>query len=704
MKNKVRSRLRSKRTRMQQQQPLVYLILFLILINQTQSIEGGNSYFDNEIEYDDDDYDKNNNNNNNEDLNVVLSFQQQQQQLLENYSTTRNSSTTIDADSESSSNNSNYTKSNFNLNIKKTISISASINSNNNDNTKSLRLRKLNDHNNNNTNNDTPTIWWVLKVVSMIGHGSVVLFQLIFLWAIISNQVVRNVSHNIYLIFLVIPDMMVNLMFLVVEGTVVPITTTADRATLNFLLGPHATFGIILWCTSFYYLTNFWLNSRMAQELYNVMIKSYRRIRVPPSSLKKVFFHCFCIYFLAAVVATWGVLPVSWSWIHTHMKDGVLIFGSLSSPEEADSSKSSNEVDVVFNSNTRDQGENQCRTRISILIYLGITLIPTCHVLYIRYLMWKKKLFTPKIYSSSRSLMEVGRRTGQNRVRGTHRNPARSLSLYYMRIIISFFVFYYPNIIILIVKMAAIEKMSSKVWFCLTVVNKLLFILQGLTTVCMATKKDDVGMAVKTMATSIRDNLRSCTSFLFFPSSPFFPTAFYHHQNENDSTSSHDLKEEETEEIILFSSALSMGISAPIEDGRCSIISTIKFDDDNNHIYEGTDNNNNSSTNNDDVHSINGRRRSSILTNGRRRSSILGKEVEEMIWELYGNDDISDSDSDDEERQQQQQQQQQSRNTTIDNNTIPCSAEESSTSTTTTTDRDLNWNTLHEITTDQPTD
>lgn len=60
-------------------------------------------------------------------------------------------------------------------------------------------------------------LWWnVIRIIVYIFQGFATICAAIFLLAILSSKTTRDISYNIYLVFLVIPDMMINFSHIII--------------------------------------------------------------------------------------------------------------------------------------------------------------------------------------------------------------------------------------------------------------------------------------------------------------------------------------------------------------------------------------------------------------------------------------------------------------------------------------------------------
>mmetsp|Transcript_26768 Transcript_26768/g.40488 ORF Transcript_26768/g.40488 Transcript_26768/m.40488 type:complete len:490 (+) Transcript_26768:245-1714(+) len=291
-----------------------------------------------------------------------------------------------------------------------------------------------------------PPLWQSILTLSIYaGQAFSIICSVIFLSAILCKDTVRRVSYNIYLVMIVIPDMILNLSFFI---------------TFQFRENDDGTFNrdwsrVVIWSVSFYYTCNFWSNLLIAYQIFTLVKKSYRRIKMKAPSLNTVYIQGACVYVPSFLISVWFALEVPWSPYSTS-PNGKTVWRSPNGG--------------VF-------------TPKATFILVGfILLTPTIYVVYAAISMWWNK-FLP--------------RTGRTRV----------ISIYFFRILFVFFAFYYPGMVLNFLKSSIPS--SSNLWFILWFFNRLLEILQALVTIYLARQKDDIKKVTNEALSKIFKVLRS---------------------------------------------------------------------------------------------------------------------------------------------------------------------------------------------------
>jgi len=280
-----------------------------------------------------------------------------------------------------------------------------------------------------------PTWWLVITLILTCMQLLVAASAIFFISAILSNKKVRNMSYNLYLVFLVFPDALLNLC-----SATIPIA--------RLFSGPNKAMATLLteiWMfyTAYYYMTNFWMNLIVAYEIHKLARLSYRRIKTKPPPLRVAWMQFACVNIVSILVGVWYALPVSWSPGHVDPDTYTFAFGS---PEGG-----------LFS------------TMGGTVMFLAlIVLVPAIYVIYVRLDLCLRKLLPT---------------TGRTRI----------LSLYYLRIMLVFFAFYIPNVITAIIKARVT---NANAWFLLHIVRGILESSQALVTLHMASKKSDVKKAL----------------------------------------------------------------------------------------------------------------------------------------------------------------------------------------------------------------
>mmetsp|Transcript_3516 Transcript_3516/g.5220 ORF Transcript_3516/g.5220 Transcript_3516/m.5220 type:complete len:513 (-) Transcript_3516:107-1645(-) len=293
------------------------------------------------------------------------------------------------------------------------------------------------------TKSPQPTWYKVSTVVIVIVQGLIGIYGALFVSALLLKKTVRKVSYNAYLIFLVVPDTMVNIFFFAAG-----VARLCGSKELLFING-------LQWVLVFYYVGNFWMNCIVAYEMFTLVKKSYQREKTNPPSLRKVLSQGSFVYTIALLIAIWYALEVPWS-PYSVTKQGTAVWASMEGG--------------VFS------------TKGTILLTTGITVPPTVYVLYIAFTIWWKKLL-PK--------------SGRTRV----------ISLYFIRILMVFFVFYYPGIAIYILKTFV---KNQDIFLFMRLSNRVIEFTQALLTLHLSRKKADVNQAVEELRSNIVAFFKNC--------------------------------------------------------------------------------------------------------------------------------------------------------------------------------------------------
>lgn len=291
-----------------------------------------------------------------------------------------------------------------------------------------------------------PPLWQSILTLSIYtGQAFSIICSVIFISAILCKDSARRVSYNIYLVMIVIPDMILNLSFFI---------------TFQFRVNDDGTFNrdwsrVVIWSVAFYYTCNFWSNLLIAYQIFTLVKKSYRRIKMKAPSLKTVYIQGACVYVPCFLFSVWCALEVPWSPFSTS-PNGKTVWKS---PKGG-----------VFT------------PKVTFILIGFILLTPTIYVIYVSIRMWWNKLLPRK---------------GRTRV----------LSIYFFRILFVFFAFYYPGMILNFLKSSIPS--SSNLWFILWYINRLLEILQALVTMYLARQKDDIKKVTNEALSKIVKVLRS---------------------------------------------------------------------------------------------------------------------------------------------------------------------------------------------------
>mmetsp|Transcript_4579 Transcript_4579/g.10834 ORF Transcript_4579/g.10834 Transcript_4579/m.10834 type:complete len:403 (-) Transcript_4579:190-1398(-) len=247
--------------------------------------------------------------------------------------------------------------------------------------------------------------------------------------AILSNKTTRKSPFNVYVLFLMLPDAL----FTMINGG-----HYASRALETSLTPPYevSSFGFF-----FYFACNFYTNGVVTFEVHKLITQSNKRQRTPPPGLRRVYTQIAIVYLLATTLALWAALPVSWSLSHiTDHEEGE---GTTGSPPGG-----------VFS------------YLAGVILIYGVGVIPpSSYVVFVTIRVWRKKLLPRK-----------GR--------------TRALSLFFLRVIVVFVLFYFPNLMLTVVQYRADSSPSTVFW--VRIVRGLLNAGQAFTTLYLISAKDDI--------------------------------------------------------------------------------------------------------------------------------------------------------------------------------------------------------------------
>lgn len=133
----------------------------------------------------------------------------------------------------------------------------------------------------------------------------------------------------------------------------------------------------------YYFFCNFYLNVVVAYEIYSILERSSRRVRTGPPEMRKALLQIASVNFVALLFGIWGGLNVPWSFFYKG-DDG--LFSTMG----------------------------------TMILFVVLMLIPIIYVVSIRIQIWRKDL-----------LPQEGK--------------TKTISIFFMRIMIVFFGFYVPN-------------------------------------------------------------------------------------------------------------------------------------------------------------------------------------------------------------------------------------------------------------------
>ncbi|KAL3941325.1 MAG: hypothetical protein SGBAC_004299 [Bacillariaceae sp.] len=259
------------------------------------------------------------------------------------------------------------------------------------------------------------------------------LIHFFFLYALLRKEKIRQSSYNVYIIFLILPDAFVNFTSHGLFNGFVALNGGND-------VFPPGYYYVDVWSWFFYYNANCFLNGVVAYEINNLVLRSYARKRTNPPSLSRVYKQVAAVYLLATMAGLVMVVPYPWA-LYTI----------------TDSLKGKGEMGGEVFDETTATG-----------IGFGFMLLPMVYVVIVRIRIWWRDL-----------LPKSGR--------------TRTLSLFFMRIIIVFLIFYLPNTT-LSALLPIVPDPNAKYW--ISVMMGLLTAGQGLVNLYMVYLKDDIREAV----------------------------------------------------------------------------------------------------------------------------------------------------------------------------------------------------------------
>ena len=277
-----------------------------------------------------------------------------------------------------------------------------------------------------------PVAWRVIGYLVTCSNLLAMVLCLFVFQALLRNSSIRQNAYNIYIIFLIFPDALQNII-------AVP---------WNFFgrTYPQGYYEIGCFVWFFFFASNFYLNTIVAYEINKLATASHRRQKTAPPKLERAWKQVVSVYIFSMLIAMWDVLPYKWSPID--IDDG--IHGSLrfGSPN-----------DGVFS------------PMVGLIIQWGLLGTPITYVMY------------------------IGIRIAWYRLLPT-RGRTRVLSLFFMRIIIVFLLFYLPNTIVTSSLFFALADNPAASFWIGKVTAPLMNALQAVVTLHMVLLKDDVREAV----------------------------------------------------------------------------------------------------------------------------------------------------------------------------------------------------------------
>ncbi|CAJ1939949.1 unnamed protein product [Cylindrotheca closterium] len=259
-----------------------------------------------------------------------------------------------------------------------------------------------------------------------------------FIAAMLSKPTIRNNSYNLYVVFMIFPDG-INTLFRVLTNVFLAL----NHGVHWYPPGFHYL-DLFFWM--FYYVCNFYLNVFVTFEINKLVEHCHRGRRIPVLKLQRTRRQIAGVYFFSACIASLMVLPFPFALYHI--------------------------IDDRRGKGRTGSGPNGWYSfDVATYIFLLIMAVPVSFVLLVAVRMWIKKLL-PK------------------------RGRLRVLTLFFLRVIILFIVFYVPATT-LTYRRSNMEDEYSGGAFALDTVLGVLAACQALTTLYMIWLKYDIRVAVK---------------------------------------------------------------------------------------------------------------------------------------------------------------------------------------------------------------
>mmetsp|Transcript_7843 Transcript_7843/g.12271 ORF Transcript_7843/g.12271 Transcript_7843/m.12271 type:complete len:414 (+) Transcript_7843:342-1583(+) len=277
--------------------------------------------------------------------------------------------------------------------------------------------------------------------------------------SILRYKKTRSEPFNLYLVFLLIPDALANIIFFVAY---------IFFSENGYLVVPRGGCLLWIWTWFFYYACNLWLNTIVAYEIASLVTRSRRLRRYKPPTLRRVGWQALVVYTFAILWACWFIVELPWS--PFAMPDPDFCYGTYKSP-----------------------GPNGVMSQLasSLIIFISF-LLPVVFVV----LSW--------IVIRCQNLLPKSGRT-------------RIIFVYFHRIVIVFVACYLPSAILSILGLALPDSlMADWVW----VVIDTLIPVQAIVTFTLVMSKPDVSKALKAMLLC-RDYQDDSQSFLSIMSKGF---------------------------------------------------------------------------------------------------------------------------------------------------------------------------------------
>ena len=287
-----------------------------------------------------------------------------------------------------------------------------------------------------------PKAWSIVQFLTGILLGCTCLYACWFLYTICKIKETRMKAYNIYLIFLILPDAQLNLIWCVA------------RIYESLNMGEYTNHPRLCLARNgssyFYYFGNLWLNAIVGYEIYNMVLNSHRRKKTPPPTVKKVLIQIGSVFVVIGLVTAWSISDgITWSpytttnTLYCHTNVGSPVFTKW----------------------------------VATTILFLLVLPPIIYVTFVYYRIYKYNL-----------LPKSGR--------------TKAISMYFLRILIVFFAFYLPNSTLAIAYMNIIDddpsesekKLRQQFW--LLWIFSACIPFQCIITIYLASTKDDIHRAV----------------------------------------------------------------------------------------------------------------------------------------------------------------------------------------------------------------
>lgn len=249
-----------------------------------------------------------------------------------------------------------------------------------------------------------------------------------------TNKAIMH-SFNLYLLFIILPDTLLNGMAAVSQFWE---ATHEGRYTPTLCI-------IRNFSSFFHYFANVYLNAVVGREIYVLICNSHRRQKTDPPSLRKVFCQVCAVYVIMGLLVGWMLAEVYWS--PTSIENINYCYTYIGSPTDLDKAP-------VFTPLT------------STFLVAAIVGPPVLYVLWMGYVVYK------------RNLLPIKGRT-------------RAIAIYFFRIVLVFLLFYIPNLTLAFIYVH-IPTDEGDVRFWVLTVFQMMVPVQCVVTLRVALEKDDI--------------------------------------------------------------------------------------------------------------------------------------------------------------------------------------------------------------------